>query len=83
METQATEQLTPGARPDEAMHEVVEDAFQAADAPATSGISLLDDTTDSDVPGTDPDEDVPDEDVPAEPSPGDIPPDKAARQGQS
>ena len=36
---------------------------------------------DSDVPGTQPDEDVPDEDTPAEPSPGEPPEEKEPRGG--
>ncbi|MFM0557333.1 hypothetical protein P0D69_41250 [Paraburkholderia sediminicola] len=71
----------------------VENTFLASDPASTGGVTRIapgDDATgqtvtagESDVPGTEPDEDIPDEEMPAGPSPGDTPPDEEAPQGDA
>lgn len=79
MTTQSTEQLAPDDKSEKDVDVTVEDTFPASDPPSTGGATKIgpdenDGTqTDSDVPGTEPDEDVPDEETPPEPSPGDEP----------
>ncbi|CAD6562009.1 hypothetical protein LMG27952_07653 [Paraburkholderia hiiakae] len=78
MATKTVEQRTPDEKSNDAIDEAVEDTFPASDAPATGGATRIEDTEESDLPGTDPEEDVPDEDAPGELSPGEAPPDEAA-----
>jgi hypothetical protein len=78
MATQTVEQCDPGDRTEAEVDKTVEDTFPASDPPATGGATRIEKTAGSDVPGTEPDEDVPDEDTPGEPSPGDVPPDEPA-----
>jgi hypothetical protein len=79
-----TEQRAPDDKSEENVDAAVEDTFPASDPLSTGGATKIgpDENagtqTDSDVPGTEPDEDVPDEDTPPEPSPGDQPPDEKA-----
>ncbi|MFM0341895.1 hypothetical protein [Paraburkholderia fungorum] len=91
MADQPTEQRAP----DDKSEASVDDTFPASDPPSTGGVMRIgsdDEVTElseaeSDVPGTEPDEDIPDEETPAEPSPGDTPPDEeepqAADRGQT
>jgi len=82
MATQPVEQRAPDDQTEDAVDKAVEDSFPASDAPAHGGTTRIEKPSgSSDVPGTDPGEDVPDEDTPGEePSPGDVPPDEAAPQ---
>jgi hypothetical protein len=79
MATQPTEQRAPEDNSEKVVDAPVEDTFPASDPPSTSAATIVgaDENvgtqTDSDVPGTDPDEDVPDEETPPEPAPGDEP----------
>ncbi|MGF6539317.1 hypothetical protein [Paraburkholderia youngii] len=79
MATQSTEQRTPDDKSEADVDATVEDSFPASDPPSTGGATKIEadenagTQTDSDVPGTEPDEDVPDEETPREPSPGDEP----------
>ncbi|MDH6149502.1 MULTISPECIES: hypothetical protein [Paraburkholderia] len=92
MANQLKEQRVPDDKSEKNVDDAVEDTFPASDPPSTGGVTrigsddeAMDPTADeqSDVPGTEPDEDVPDEETPAEPSPGDVPPDKEAPQGDA
>jgi hypothetical protein len=91
MANQPTEQRAPDETSEEDVDAALEDTFPASDPPSTGGVTrnetdqkLIDRASESDVPGTEPDEDIPDEETPAEPSPGDLPaetpPDQAAPQ---
>lgn len=88
MAHQSTEQRAPDDKSENSVDDAIEDTFPASDPPSTGGTTRIrpsDEETDpsadeSDVPGTEPDEDIPDEETPAEPSPGDIPPDEGAPQ---
>ncbi|CAB3743902.1 hypothetical protein [Paraburkholderia rhynchosiae] len=79
MATQPTEQRSPDDNSENDVDSTVEDTFPASDPPSTGGATKIaadenaETQTDSDVPGTEPDEDVPDEQTPPEPSPGDQP----------
>lgn len=85
------EQRVPDDKSEKTVDDAVEDTFPASDPPSTGGVTRIgsDDEAmhpadeQSDVPGTEPDEDVPDEETPAEPSPGDVPPDEEAPQGDA
>ena len=91
MANQPTEQLATEDKPGRSVGHLVEDTFAANDASSAGSASRIDpgdkstdqNAGESDVPGTDPDEDIPDEDTPSEPSPGDIPPDREAPQGRA
>lgn len=91
MAHQPTEQHAPGDQSETTIDDAVEDTFPASDPPSTGGITRIgtdNETTDqsageSDVPGTEPDEDIPDEETPGEPSPGDTPPDEEAPRGDA
>jgi hypothetical protein len=92
MANQQTEQRLPDDKSEKTVDDAIEDTFPASDPPSTGGVTRIgsdDEAThhttgeQSDVPGTEPDEDIPDEETPAEPSPGDVPPDEAAPQGDS
>ncbi|MBT2791081.1 hypothetical protein [Paraburkholderia strydomiana] len=84
MATHPTEQRAPDDKLDIDVDAAVEDTLPASDPPSTGGAmkngadEIAGAQTDSDVPGTEPDEDVPDEETPPEPSPGDQPPDEKA-----
>ncbi|GJH04555.1 hypothetical protein [Paraburkholderia terrae] len=80
MANQLIEQRTPEDRSEESVDKAVEDSFPASDAPGYSGTTRIQKPADSDVAGTDPDEDVPDESTPGEPSPAEVPPDEAVPQ---
>jgi hypothetical protein len=71
MATQRDMQRAPDDQPD-----VGDQSNEDDDLPLTE----IENDDGSDVPGTDPDDDVPEEDTPAEPSPGDADPDKPATQ---
>ncbi|CAB3808992.1 hypothetical protein [Paraburkholderia fynbosensis] len=79
MANQPTEQRASDDKSEKDVDAAVEDTFPASDPPSTGGATKIgkDENTgtqaDSDVPGTEPDEDVPDEETPPEPSPGDEP----------
>lgn len=79
MATQPTEQRAPGDKSEKDVDSTVEDTFPASDPPSTGGATKTgadenaETQTNSDVPGTEPDEDVPDEETPPEPSAGDPP----------
>ncbi|WP_027803553.1 hypothetical protein [Paraburkholderia dilworthii] len=79
MSTQPTEQRTPDDKSEKDVDATVEDTLPASDPPSTGGATKIatDENAgtqaDSDVPGTEPDEDVPDEETPPEPAPGDEP----------
>ena len=79
-----TEHSAPDDKSEKDADTAVEDTFPASHPPSTGGATKIGPDknagpqTDSDVPGTEPDEDVPDEDTPPEPSPGDQPPDEKA-----
>ncbi|MDR7008829.1 hypothetical protein [Paraburkholderia strydomiana] len=91
MANQPTEQLATEDKPGRSVGHVVEDTFAANDASSAGSVSRIDpddkstdqNAEESDVPGTDPDEDIPDEETPSEPSPGDIPPEREAPQGRA
>jgi len=91
MANQPTEQRAPDDKSETSVDDAVEDTFPASDPPSTGGVTRIgsdDEATDqseaeSDVPGTEPDEDIPDEETPAEPSPGAPPPDEEAPQGDA
>ncbi|CAH2897737.1 MAG: hypothetical protein PCALPYG88_2059 [uncultured Paraburkholderia sp.] len=91
MANQSTDQLATEDNPERSVGHLVEDTFAANDASSAGSASRIypgDKLTDqnaeeSDVPGTDPDEDIPDEETPSEPSPGDVPPDREAPQGRA
>lgn len=83
MATQTVEQRDPEDRTEADVDRAVEETFPASDPPSTGGATRIEKPAGSDVPGTDPDEDLPDEDAPAEPSPDDVPPDEAAPQGRA
>ncbi|REG59315.1 hypothetical protein B0G80_2052 [Paraburkholderia sp. BL6669N2] len=83
MATHPTEQRAADGKSEKGVDTAVEDTFAASDPPSTGTTKIGSDEnagtqTDSDVPGTEPDEDVPDEETPPEPSPGDQPPDEKA-----
>ncbi|MBT2790142.1 hypothetical protein [Paraburkholderia strydomiana] len=79
MATQPTEQRAPDDKSEKAVDATVEDTFPASAPPSTGGATKIGTgenagmQADSDVPGTEPDEDVPDEETPPEPAPGDEP----------
>lgn len=79
MATQLTEQRAPGDKSEKDGDSTVEHTLPASDPPSTGGETRIgadenaETQTNSDVPGTEPDEDVPDEETPPEPSPGDQP----------
>jgi hypothetical protein len=91
MANQLTEQRVPDDKSEKTVDDAVEDTFPASYPPSTGCVTRMgsDEAThqtageQSDVPGTEPDEDIPDEETPAEPSPGDVPPDEAAPQGDA
>ncbi|WP_310360129.1 hypothetical protein [Paraburkholderia strydomiana] len=91
MANRPTEQFTTEDKPGRSVGHVVEDTFAADDASSAGSVSRIDpddrsthqNAEESDVPGTDPDEDILDEETPSEPSPGDIPPDREAPQGRA
>ncbi|MFM0653564.1 hypothetical protein [Paraburkholderia sediminicola] len=91
MANHPTEQRAPDDKSETSVDDAAENTFPASDPPSTGGVTRTgrdDQATDqtageSDVPGTDPDEDIPDEETPAEPSPGDVPPDEVAPQGDA
>jgi hypothetical protein len=86
MANQPTEQLAPDDKSEKKVDDAVEDTFPASDPPSTGGVTRIESddeasggtADESDVPGSEPDEDIPDEETPAEPSPGDTPPDEEA-----
>jgi hypothetical protein len=84
MATLPTEQRAPGDKSETDVDAAVEETFPSSVPPSTGEATKIgpDENTGaqtgSDVPGTDPDEEVPDEDTPPEPSPGDQPPDEKA-----
>jgi hypothetical protein len=79
-----TGQRRPDDKSEKNVDTAVEDTFPASDPPSTGKATKIGPDkhaltqTDSDVPGTEPDENVADEDTPPEPSPGDQPPDEKA-----
>lgn len=91
MANQPTEQVAPEDTHGRSVDHLIEDTFAASDAPSAGGVTRIEldgestgqNTEESDVPGTEPDEDIPDEETPAEPSPGDVPPDREAPQGRA
>jgi hypothetical protein len=91
MANEPTEQLAADDKAEKSVDAAVEDTFPASDPPSTGGATRIepndeasgDSADQSDVPGTEPDEDVPDEETPAEPSPDDVPPDEEAPKGDN
>jgi hypothetical protein len=89
MANQPKEQIAPDDKSEKSVDDAVADTFPASDPPSHGGVTRIESDGDangqtadeSDVPGTEPDEDNPDEQTPAEPSPGDTPPDEEAPQG--
>jgi hypothetical protein len=91
MANQPTEQRAPDDQSEATIDDAVEDKFPASDPPSTGEATRIgsdnetpdESAAESDVPGTEPDEDIPDEETPAEPSPGDAPPDDEAPRGDA
>lgn len=76
MSDQPIEQRAPDDKSEKSVDDSVEDTFPASDPPSTGGVTRIEADEgsepragESDVPRTDPNEDIPDEETPAEPSP--------------